>query len=143
MGDSVAPHLQDLGVFAIKSLDPLKYYRNFTNLNVRPDGRKLTQRRPVSVSSSFCSTSSQSQVYGSSMVCTGWTKIAATVTAEITTPSNEAPSSGLIDFSISLSPICSPKYEEKGASSQSHAFVHWLHECIVRYYAASCFNEKV
>lgn len=132
MSDTIPPHLQDLGVFAIKSLDPLKYYRNFTNLNVRPDGRKLSQRRSVSISSSHLNSSSHDQIYGSSSISMGWTKVAATITAEIVTPTNDNPTFGFIDFSVSLSPICSPKYEEKGFSNQSYALVHWLHECIIK-----------
>merc|ERR1712070_295028 len=75
---------------AVRKLQPLEFYRRFTEKAVRPDGRVSDMFRETTIA-----TGTVSSAIASSMVRLGNTTVLAGVKAEISPPSECAPDSGI------------------------------------------------
>jgi len=88
-----------------KSLHPTKFYRDYLNHNVRPDGRLLSKFRPVIINVGSIATAD-----GSALVRIGRTTIICGIKAEFCQPKPERPDEGFLIANVELPPLCSPKF---------------------------------
>jgi len=88
-----------------KIIHPVKYYRDYVNNDIRPDGRGLNQFRPAIINVSSIGTAD-----GSAIVKIGNTTVVCGIKAELAKPKASEPENGFIVPNIELSPLCSPKF---------------------------------
>lgn len=79
--------------YALRSIDPHAYYRNFLKHSHRRDGREFSSYRNLSCE---LNTITGSNIIGSAEVSFGETKVLAVVTAKTTSPHIESPNCGVI-----------------------------------------------
>eukprot|EP00092_Neocalanus_flemingeri_P018303 GFUD01019810.1.p1 GENE.GFUD01019810.1~~GFUD01019810.1.p1 ORF type:complete len:271 (-),score=96.92 GFUD01019810.1:25-837(-) len=89
-----------------RTLQPAEFYRQHIASGVRPDGRALAERRPLSVSAGSITTAD-----GSAVVRLGATTVVCGVKAELAPPRPEEPQLGYLVPNISLPPMCSTMYK--------------------------------
>jgi len=89
-----------------RTLQPAEFYRQHIASGVRPDGRTLAERRPLSVSAGNITTAD-----GSAVVRLGATTVVCGVRAELATPRPEEPQLGYLVPNISLPPMCSTMFK--------------------------------
>ncbi|KAF5296261.1 hypothetical protein FQA39_LY12598 [Lamprigera yunnana] len=88
-----------------KSLHPTKFYRDYLNQNIRPDGRLLSKFRPVIINTGSISTGD-----GSALIRIGKTTIVCGIKAELAQPKVEKPYYGYLVCNVNLPPLCSSKF---------------------------------
>lgn len=86
-------------------IHPIKYYRDYLEHDIRPDGRDLMKFRPIILNIDSIGTAD-----GSSIVKIGNTTVVCGIKAELAVPKATATDSGFIVPNIELTPLCSPKY---------------------------------
>jgi len=89
-----------------RTLQPSEFYFQHISAGVRPDGRCLAERRPLSVSAGNISTAE-----GSAVVRLGATTVVCGVRAELANPRPEEPELGYLVPNISLPPMCSTMFK--------------------------------
>jgi len=89
-----------------RALQPAEYYRQHIDQGVRPDGRKLHDRRPIAVSSGTIRTAD-----GSSIVRQGNTTVVCGIKLELGPPRPEEPELGYIVPNVDLPPMCNPHFK--------------------------------
>lgn len=102
----------------IELLDPVRHLRTHLEQKVRVDGRGFLDCRNLTVScgskggvDASSSSYKAKRGYGSAELRLGGTLVSCDVTLHIGTPSPLAPDDGDLDFDVSLTGICDPKYE--------------------------------
>jgi len=83
-----------------KIVHSIKFYRDFANHNVRPDGREFDQFRPVRVTANSIGTAD-----GSAIVKIGHTTVVCGIKAELAQPTVTEPDAGFIVPNIDLSAV--------------------------------------
>lgn len=78
----------------------------------RPDGRKLTERRPVSISAGNIKSAD-----GSSIVRQGNTTVVCGIKLELSKPAPENPNLGYIVPNVTLPAMCNPSFKPGGPPS--------------------------
>lgn len=88
-----------------RTLQPEEFYRQHLTAGLRPDGRTLLERRPVSVCRGHINTAD-----GSAVVKAGGTTVVCGVRAEVAPPSADQPSQGFVtpNFSFAHSSMIPP-----------------------------------
>jgi exosome complex component RRP43 len=110
----------------VKAANPLNYYRSFLAQNIRPDGRTFLQRRPVSIRSGAITTSN-----GSCLTKIGATSVLAAIKLEVSPPLNATPTSGFLEVSVQLTPLCSPRFKVGKPSDEAFALQQHLQRVLV------------
>lgn len=95
-----------------KVIHPVKYYRDYLNHNIRPDGREFDKWRPVAINIGSITTAD-----GSAIVKIGNTNVVCGIRAELAKPKAIEPANGFIVPHIELTSLCSPKYRS-GTSNE-------------------------
>lgn len=102
----------------IELLDPVQHLRTHLDQRVRVDGRGFMDSRSLTVNcgagegiDTLLSFKAKKGIYGSAEVRLGGTLVCCDTTLLIGTPSPVAPDEGDLDFDVSLTGICDPKYE--------------------------------
>ena len=72
----------------------------------RPDGRKLTEVRPITINVGTVTTAD-----GSATVRIGHTAVMCGIKAELATPTLRKPNEGFVIPNVELYPCCSPKFK--------------------------------
>ncbi|XP_053680341.1 exosome complex component RRP43-like [Anopheles nili] len=91
----------DLRTF--KLLHPVKYYKDYLDNNIRPDGREPEDLRPLAISLNVIKNAD-----GSAVVKIGNTTVICGIKAELSAPKALEPSMGFLVPNIELSPVSSP-----------------------------------
>uniref|UniRef100_A0A182VKR7 alpha-glucosidase n=1 Tax=Anopheles merus TaxID=30066 RepID=A0A182VKR7_ANOME len=86
-------------------LHPVKYYKDYLENNIRPDGRELEELRPLAISFDVIKSAD-----GSAIVKVGNTTVVCGIKAELATPNALAPGHGFLVPNVDLSPVSSPSY---------------------------------
>ena len=99
----------------VELLDPVRHLRTYLEQGVRFDQRHFLELRNLSIECHGRDSSSlkmgKEHCYGSAEVRLGATIVSCDVTLKIGTPSPLAPHEGDLEFDVSLSGLCDPKYE--------------------------------
>ncbi len=102
----------DLGIFAIKKLNPRLYYKSFISNGIRPDGRGFRTRRKII--SSLGEIKKSETIIGSCILSLGYTRLSAVITYQIGVPSIDEPLFGSlgkpypVENDVSLSYLVHP-----------------------------------
>lgn len=104
----------------------MKYYRDYVNNDIRPDGRGLDQFRPVIINVSSIGTAD-----GSAIVKIGNTTVVCGIKAELAKPKASEPENGYIVPNIELSPLCSPKFRPGAPTEEAQVCAKALSDLIV------------
>lgn len=119
----------DLKTF--KLLHPVKYYKDYLEKNIRPDGRELEELRPLAISFDVINNAD-----GSAIVKIGNTTVVCGIKAELAAPKALEPNVGYLVPNIEISPVSSPAYrpgppcDEAQVYSQSLADVISNSRCV-------------
>ncbi|XP_052860096.1 exosome complex component RRP43-like [Anopheles cruzii] len=111
-----------MDVKTFKLIHPVKYYKDYLENNIRPDGRELEDLRPLAISFDAIKGAD-----GSSIVKIGNTTVVCGIKAELSAPKPLEPTLGFLVPNVEISPISSPAYrpgppcEEAQVYSQSLA----------------------
>ena len=104
-----------------RTLQPSEFYLQHISVGVRPDGRGLAERRPLSTSMGNIRTAD-----GSSVVKLGSTTVVCGVKAELAPPKAEEPDVGYLIPNISLPPMCSSMYKPGPPSIEAQSTAQFL-----------------
>ena len=104
-----------------RTLQPEEFYRQHIEAGVRPDGRKLGERRAMAVSAGNIATAD-----GSAIVRLGSTSVVCGVRAELAPPRPEEPEQGYLVPNISLPAMCSPHCKPGPPSMAAQAATQFL-----------------
>jgi exosome complex RNA-binding protein Rrp42 (RNase PH superfamily) len=97
-----------------KILHPTKYYRDYLEHNIRPDGRELDHYRPIIVNLGSISTAD-----GSALAKVGKTTVVCGIKAELCQPKAEVADEGFLIPNVELPPLCSPKFRPGPPTEQA------------------------
>ncbi|XP_059611410.1 exosome complex component RRP43-like [Phlebotomus argentipes] len=117
-----------------KLVHPVKYYRDHLSQNVRPDGRKFLEYRPISVNVDSIGTAD-----GSAIVKYGETTVVCGIKAELAVPRPAEPDSGYLVPNVELTPLCSPKYRPGPPTDEAQVFSKNLMDILVN---SKCVDLK-
>lgn len=109
-----------------RAIHPLKFYRDFLEHNIRPDGRELMQNRPVIINANSISTAD-----GSSIVKIGDTTVICGIKAELATPKATDPEKGFIITNIELTPLCSSKFRPGPPAEEAQIYSQCLYDIVL------------
>ena len=104
-----------------RTLQPEEFYRQHIEAGVRPDGRKLGERRAMAVSAGNIATAD-----GSAIVRLGSTSVVCGIRAELAPPRPEEPEQGYLVPNISLPAMCSPHCKPGPPSMAAQAATQFL-----------------
>lgn len=110
----------------------MKYYRDFLNHDLRPDGREFDQHRPIVINVDSISTAD-----GSAVVKVGNTTVVCGIKAELGVPLATAPDAGFIVPNIELTPLCSAKFRPGAPSEEAQVSGRLLDEIVAN---AGCLD---
>ena len=110
----------------VKAANPTQFYREFITKNLRPDGRTFLQRRPVKITSGSISTAD-----GSCLTNIGTTSVLAAIKLEISSPHNATPTSGFLEVSVQLTPLCSPRFNVGKPSDEAFSLQQHIQRILV------------
>ncbi|CRK88448.1 CLUMA_CG002200, isoform A [Clunio marinus] len=108
-----------------KTINPVKYLRNFVEKSLRPDGRDLLEFRPTIINKDSIATAE-----GSAIIKLGTTTVICGIKAELAEPDSSEPSNGFIVPNIELTKLCSPKYRAIGVSLDSQIMNQTLYNIL-------------
>ncbi|XP_030763649.1 exosome complex component RRP43-like [Sitophilus oryzae] len=108
-----------------KSLHPAKYYRDHLKHDIRPDGRELSDFRPVVINVGSIKTAD-----GSSIVKIGNTTVVCGIKAEISRPKADAATKGFLVPNVELSPVCSSKFKPGPPSDQAQVLTQIIADIV-------------
>ncbi|KAF5302008.1 hypothetical protein FQR65_LT08673 [Abscondita terminalis] len=101
-----------------RSLHPIKFYRDYLNQNVRPDGRLLSKYRPVIVNTGSIATADGSAL-------------------ELSAPKPEKPKDGFLICNVDLPPLCSSKFRPGPPSDLAQVTTRFIADLITN---SGCIN---
>jgi len=110
----------------LKTINPVKYVRNYLENSIRSDGRELLEFRPTIINRD-----SISKAEGSALVKIGSTTVICGIKAELAEPDNTEPSLGFIVPNIDMTKLCSPKHRAIGVSLDSQILNQTLLNIII------------
>ena len=118
-------------------LDPEIVLRRLAETNgIRADQRAVNQQRALTITTNpFISkdaTEGGVVVVGSSLVHLGDTHMCCAVTLQVGTPSPMSPEQGDVDFEVTLGPLCSPKYDQRGKPEDAYELEQLLETVLKR-----------
>jgi len=99
-------------------INPEAYIGAFVQNGIRRDARTLSELRTLVLSSNPF-VSNAAGVVGSSMVQLGATRMCCAVQLQIGAPTN-LPSEGEVSFEVTLGPLCSHKYDQRGKPDDAY-----------------------
>jgi len=108
-----------------RSLQPQEYLRKHIEAGSRPDGRKLTERRPISISSGHIKSAD-----GSSIVRQGNTTVVCGIKLELAKPTAENPEQGFIVPNVTIPAMCNPGFKSGPPSAEAQALSTFIKEVI-------------
>uniref|UniRef100_H2YF23 Ribosomal RNA-processing protein 43 n=1 Tax=Ciona savignyi TaxID=51511 RepID=H2YF23_CIOSA len=108
-----------------KHIQPVEYYKSFLKEQVRPDTRTLQQIRQTTLNVGPITSAD-----GSALVKIGETMVVCGVKAELTQPTVEEPTKGMIVPNLDLPPLCSSKYRTGPPSEQAQIGTQFLDNLI-------------
>jgi len=109
-------------------VSPEAYIGAFVQNGIRRDARALSELRPLVLSSNpFV----PSAVVGSSMVQLGATRMCCAVQLQIGAPAN-LPNEGEVIFEVTLGPLCSHKYDQRGKPDDAYELESLLASAFTR-----------
>ncbi|XP_055598234.1 exosome complex component RRP43-like [Uranotaenia lowii] len=117
-----------------KKIHPVKYYRDYLEHNIRPDGREIADLRPLAIN--FGSIHSAD---GSAIVKIGNTTVVCGIKAELAPPKALEPEMGFLVPNIEISPLASPKYRPGPPSEEAQVYSCSLADSILN---SGCVNLK-
>lgn len=118
-----------------KLIHPVKFYRDYLNKEIRPDGREFEIFRPIGINVGSITTAD-----GSAVVKVGNTSIVCGIRAELAKPRAATPEEGFIIPNVELPQMCSPKYRSaSGSSDDSDVFTCALNDILTN---SNCLNLK-
>uniref|UniRef100_A0A1L8DXY1 Ribosomal RNA-processing protein 43 n=1 Tax=Nyssomyia neivai TaxID=330878 RepID=A0A1L8DXY1_9DIPT len=117
-----------------KLIHPVKHYRDHLNQDVRPDGRKFLEYRPISVNVNSIGTAD-----GSAVVKYGETTVICGIKAELAEPRAESPDCGYVVPNVELTPLCSPKFRPGPPTDEAQVLSKNLMDILVN---AKCIDPK-
>jgi len=109
----------------MRSLQPVEYLRKHIQTGFRPDGRKLNERRPLSISLGQIKSAD-----GSSIVRQGNTTVVCGIKLEIARPSADTPNEGFIVPNVTLPAMCHPVLKSGPPSTEAQALSTFLKDVI-------------
>lgn len=101
----------------LKLFQPHKYMRAHLENNIRPDGRELKEFRSVLINVGALGTA-----YGSALVRLDNTSVLCGVKADLTIPTSEEPNKGFLVPNVTLTPVCSSKFQPGPPGEQAQAY---------------------
>ncbi|OLL26459.1 Exosome complex component rrp43 [Neolecta irregularis DAH-3] len=116
MTDQGASYNLDLSAEAFKCILPEEYQRKFIENGIRPDGRKFSESRSLTVQSNALSDTN-----GSCLVRCGSTIFICGIRAETAEPDIQNPNQGWVVPNVDFSPMCSPKLRPGPPSDMAQA----------------------
>uniref|UniRef100_A0A336LSU3 Ribosomal RNA-processing protein 43 n=1 Tax=Culicoides sonorensis TaxID=179676 RepID=A0A336LSU3_CULSO len=117
-----------------KEIYPVKYFRDYLQHDIRPDGRSLLGSRPIQINVNSIGTAE-----GSATVKLGNTIVVCGIKAEISTPTATEPNRGYFVPNIELTPLCSPKYRPGAPSEDAQVYSRILYDILLN---SECLNLK-
>ncbi|KAL1489621.1 hypothetical protein ABEB36_013567 [Hypothenemus hampei] len=108
-----------------KSLNPLKYYRDYYSHDIRPDGREFSDIRPTIINVGSIKTAD-----GSAIVKIGKTCVTCGVKAELCQPKPSMPDQGFLVPNVELPPLCYSKFKSGPPSDQAQTLTQLLADII-------------
>lgn len=112
----------------------MKYYRDYLNYDLRPDGRDLRKFRPVVINVDSIGTAD-----GSAIVKVGNTTVVCGIKLELAQPKATEPENGFIVPNIELSPLCSAKFRPGAPSEEAQVLANIISDIIAN---AGCVDLK-
>ena len=91
----------------------------------RPDGRKLNERRPISISSGNIKSAD-----GSSIVRQGNTTVVCGIKLELAKPTPENPNQGFIVPNVTLPAMCNPSFKSGPPSAEAQSLSAFVKEVL-------------
>ncbi|XP_050079878.1 exosome complex component RRP43-like [Anopheles maculipalpis] len=113
----------DLKTF--KLLHPVKYYKDYLENNIRPDGRELEDIRPLAISFGVIKSAD-----GSAIVKIGNTTVVCGIKAELAAPKALEPLKGFLVPNVDFSPVCSPSYRPGPPPDEAQVYSRSLADAI-------------
>lgn len=117
-----------------KKIHPVKYYKDYLENNIRPDGREIADLRPLAIN--FGSITSAD---GSAIVKIGNTTVVCGVKAELAPPKPTEPETGYLVPNIEISPLASPRYRPGPPCEEAQVYSCSLADAILN---SGCVNLK-
>lgn len=117
-----------------KLIHPSKYYRDYLNVNIRPDGREFDKLRPNAINVGSITTAD-----GSAIVKVGNTNVVCGIRAELAKPKASTPDQGFLVPTIELTPLCSPKYRTGSSNEDAELYSAALNDILIN---ADCLDLK-
>ncbi|KAL5290544.1 EXOSC8 family protein [Megaselia abdita] len=118
-----------------KLIHPVKYYRDYLNSEIRPDGRETNKCRNVAVNIGSVTTAD-----GSAVVKIGNTNVICGIRAELAKPKPSEPNQGFLIPVVELPQMCSVKYRNhSGANEDTDVFSCAIHDILVN---SECLDLK-
>ncbi|CAG8617855.1 1271_t:CDS:2 [Paraglomus brasilianum] len=91
---------------SIRRIQPLEYFRHFTDQKIRPNGRVFNRFRKTTLHLGSVTTAD-----GSAVVRIGNTSVVCGIKAEVAEPNVNTPREGYLVPNVELSPMCSPNFK--------------------------------
>uniref|UniRef100_A0A182P5V7 Ribosomal RNA-processing protein 43 n=1 Tax=Anopheles epiroticus TaxID=199890 RepID=A0A182P5V7_9DIPT len=113
----------DLKTF--KLLHPVKYYKDYLENNIRPDGRELEDLRPLAISFEVINSAD-----GSAIVKVGNTTVVCGIKAELAMPNALEPKLGFLVPNVELSPVSSTSYRPGPPCDEAQVYSQSLADAI-------------
>ncbi|GAB1606014.1 exosome complex component RRP43-like [Argonauta hians] len=117
-----------------KDAQPLQYYKEFLENDIRPDGRELGESRSVIVNIGYITSAD-----GSALVKTGDTTVICGIKAELAAPKCEEPDRGFIVPNLELSTLCSPNFRPGPPGDQAQRTSQMLYDIVK---SSQCLDVK-
>lgn len=115
-----------LSIKLLRAIHPLKFYRDFLEHNIRPDGRDLMKYRPVVINIDSIGTAD-----GSSIVKIGNTTVVCGIKAELAPPKAAEPENGFVITNIELTPLCSSKFRPGPPAEEAQIYSQCLYDVVM------------
>lgn len=97
-----------------KEIHPIKYFRDYLQSEIRPDGRDLRGTRPLQINIDSINTAE-----GSATVKLGNTIMVCGIKAELSQPVATSPDVGFFVPNVEFTPLCSPRFRPGPPSEES------------------------
>lgn len=119
------PGFQTMDLKTFKLLHPVKYYKDYLENNIRPDGREVEDLRPLAISFGVIKSAD-----GSSIVKIGNTTVVCGIKAELAAPKALEPRKGFLVPNVDFSPVCSPFYRPGPPSDEAQVYSQSLADAV-------------
>lgn len=112
----------------------MKYYKDYLENNIRPDGRDIGDLRPLAINFDSIKTAD-----GSAIVKIGNSTVVCGIKAELAAAKPTEPEKGYLIPNIEISPLSSPKYRPGPPSEEAQVYSCSLADAILN---SGCVNLK-